>query len=252
MSMKEKKFWILSSLLLTLILPLGVFSASFNVNPVFIFLQGNSPITSLILKNEDTQKIRFQLSAFSWTQNETNPIVLHPTSNLIFFPRLLSLNPGESRTIRVGLQEDAPAVEKTYRLMVRELPPFQPASPNQIRMLLQVSIPVFFEPFHPLEKAVLSSIQEKRGKLFVFVHNAGNVHFSVETITAKILDENKKPLFSKTITGWYVLAGQTQRYAFSIPATICPKGRFAFVEAKTDRGEDLKQEVALSSGGCAP
>ena len=54
-----------------------------------------------------------QVSAFSWDQDIHGGIVLSPTRDVVFFPMMLTLAPGEQRRIRVG--STVPAVEISAR-----------------------------------------------------------------------------------------------------------------------------------------
>ena len=49
-------------------------------------------------------------------------IELAPTQDVVFFPALLTLKPGEERRIRVGSTAAPGSIEKTYRIFVEELP----------------------------------------------------------------------------------------------------------------------------------
>ena len=77
-------------------------AATFSVNPTQIFLTGKSGSALLTLRNDSSELLRFQLSAFSWQQSASGELQLGPTKDVVFFPALLSLKPGEERRVRIG------------------------------------------------------------------------------------------------------------------------------------------------------
>ena len=97
-------------------------AATFSVNPTQIYLSGRTTSALLTLRNDSTETLRFQLSAFAWNQSATGEILLEPTQDVVFFPALLTLKQGEERRIRVGSTVSPGAIEKTYRIFVEELP----------------------------------------------------------------------------------------------------------------------------------
>ena len=111
------------SLLLSLQLaqPRMAHSGTFQVNPIRITLSRQSSSSLLSVRNDSTEKIRFQIGVFAWDQNPKGEMVLNPTEDLIFYPTLLALEPGDERRIRIGTNDPIVASEKSYRIFVEEL-----------------------------------------------------------------------------------------------------------------------------------
>ncbi len=65
-------------------------AATFSVNPTQIYLSGRATSSLLTLRNDSTEMLRFQLSAFAWTQSAAGEIELGPTEDVVFFPALLT------------------------------------------------------------------------------------------------------------------------------------------------------------------
>src|SRR4029453_2560001 len=99
----------------------SAFASSFSVNPTQIYLTSKSKSAILTLRNESDETLRFQLTVFAWDQSAQGEMKLQPTSDIVFFPTLLTLGPKESRNVRVGAATPFDAVEKTYRIFVEEL-----------------------------------------------------------------------------------------------------------------------------------
>ena len=100
-------------------------AATFTVNPTQVFLNRTTRSALVTIKNETDKPVRFQLTMMAWTQDPGGQMQLAPTSDVVFFPSLLTLNGREERRVRVGAEVPAGPVEKTYRLFIEELPPVE-------------------------------------------------------------------------------------------------------------------------------
>jgi P pilus assembly chaperone PapD len=89
--------------------------AKFNVTPTRIVLRHTQTSTSLLLKNESADTIRFQVSAFSWANDAAGEMKLEPTRDIVFFPALFSIASGQTRRVRVATSERATTHERAYR-----------------------------------------------------------------------------------------------------------------------------------------
>src|SRR5262249_7800725 len=137
-------------------------AATFTINPIQVFLSDSAKSGLITLQNTSPGPLRFQLSVFAWAQATDGSMVLAPTRDVVFFPKLLTLAPGEERKIRVGASTPAAATEKTYRLFVEELPSADQANPatgtSQIRVLTRAGIPIFVRPAKPVVTARIEGV----------------------------------------------------------------------------------------------
>ena len=102
-------------------------------------------MVSLEVQNTSDAPTLTQLDVFTWTQ-QGGADLLVPTTDLIATPLVLNLAPGETRVVRVGLREpNHTAVERSYRLFVREVAPtFVPGT--GLQFALRIGVPVFALP----------------------------------------------------------------------------------------------------------
>ena len=135
-------------------------ASSFNVNPTQIFLTGKATSALLTIRNDSDDTLRFQLSAFAWDQSATGELLLEPTTDVVFYPALLTLAPKEERKIRVGRTAPAGNVEKTYRIFVEELPALDESGVNgaAVRMLTKMGVPIFVRPARETATATVSGL----------------------------------------------------------------------------------------------
>lgn len=226
----------LIAMVLGLVLQAGNLAASaFKVTPVRVTFSGPSS-TLLTLKNESDQPLRFQISSFVWSQDPKGAMQLTPTEEIVFFPALLSLNPGEERKVRVAATVAAKDVEKTYRIFFEELPPLEKpeSSGAQVRILTKMGIPIFVSPEKANAEPAIDSVKLEKGTLAFDVQNSGNTHFALEGVKLQGLGSNGEALFDRQLDGWYVLAGSPRSYSVEIPAAACSKLKKIVIEAQTD------------------
>ena len=249
-----RKTLALTAVVLGLVLQAGTLAASaFKVTPVRVTFSGPSS-TLLTLKNESDQPLRFQISSFLWSQDPKGAMQLTPTEDIVFFPALLSLNPGEERKVRVAATVAAKDVEKTYRIFFEELPPLEKPenSGAQVRILTKMGIPIFVSPEKANIEPSIESLKLEKGTLGFDVRNGGNTHFALEGVKVQGVGSNGESLFDRQLEGWYVLAGSPRTYSVEIPAATCSKLKKIVIEAQTDIGSRaaITKEIEVSPALC--
>jgi fimbrial chaperone protein len=230
-------------------------ASSFSVNPTQIHLSAKAASALLTVKNESDDALRFQVTAFSWTQSAKGEMQLTPTEDVVFFPALLTLGAKEERKIRVGTTASFGATEKSYRIFVEELPPLerggQPPEQTGVRVLMKMGVPVFLQPAKTDAKVALEQLAVQHGIFSFVLHNTGNTHLIPEQIRVTAVDAAGKKVLEEDLKGWYVLAGETRQYEVTVPPADCGKvDRFA-VDVRIS-GTPLTQTLQAHGGACRP
>jgi fimbrial chaperone protein len=225
-------------------------SATFSVNPVQIFLSASAKSAMLSLKNETDQPIRFQLSVNAWAQSPDGQMQLSPTTDVVFFPAMLTLQPREQRNIRVGATVPPGDAEKTYRIFVEELPPLeQKEAPSGVTMLTKMGIPIFLQPAKPVGQASLQDFAVNDGRFGFRLQNNGNVHFIPQSVLVRGVDASGAVILDTKVDAWYVLAGTARVFEVAVPAPQCGQVRSLAVEARV-AGAVLKESLQTPAGAC--
>ena len=226
-------------------------AANFSVNPVQIHLSPKVSSGLLTLRNDSNETLRFQLSGFSWDQTSNELIQLTPTSDVIFFPQLLTLGPKEERKIRIGTAAMFGAVERTYRLFVEELPPLEKPGETKsgVAVLTRVGIPVFMAATTPLSQLEIGDLGLQRGVLGFLVRNTGNTHFMTSKVVVKSLGRAGEVVMERSLTGWYVLGGRSRQYRVDIPPADCSRIASSVVEV-TSGGHTVTSRTMATPAGC--
>ena len=221
-------------------------AGSFGVAPTRIDL-GKGARSSLVeITNDDTHKLSFQLRLAAWHQDAAGKDEYADSQDLIFFPPLFAIAPGEKRVVRVGLKGgEAPASEAAYRLYIEEIPePSAAPTGPEVRVVLRFGVPVFVAPAAPRRGFAIEAASVEPGKVALRIRNDGNQGAKFEILKVMRAGE----AIAET-TGWYVLPGATRAFEVPVPADKCvPTGPLE-VQAQAD-GVALKRELAAAPALC--
>lgn len=238
-------------------------ASSFAVTPTTIALRPGAATAVLTVENRDKVTLRFELKAVAWDQAADGRPVYHPTEDLIFFPPLLTVAPGEKRLIRIGTEVPFGATERSYRLFLYELPPLEkPGGAGmtaQITVLTNVGVPVFLEPARTVASpGLLDGLRLQGGELDFTVKNDGNVRLVVLGTLIRALDGRGGVVFSGKARAGYVLAGGRLHFHLHVPERDCSKAHkltlTTTVEQPTADGnfvdKTLEGELRVEAGAC--
>lgn len=233
--------------------PRSARAADFTVNPIQIFLSAQTQSAILTIQNTSTEPLRFQLNAFAWAQDTTGQMQLTPTTEVIFFPRLLTLAPNEQRIVRVGTSAPPGPAERTYRIFVEELPPSaqQAAPPGQVRVLARMGIPIFVEARAARADLRLGPPVLQAGRVTFELRNAGNKHVVPLDIRLQGLDATGATVWERSQDTWYILAGDRRIYEVPVEREDCLRTRAVAVQVKVGE-QTMTERVDVPAPACAP
>ena len=180
-------------------------------------------------------------------------MTLTPSQDLVVYPTLLSVPPGESRSLRVGSNTLTGTTELSYRMVVEELPPMESAENAHVglRMLTRMSFPVFIQPSDRAPSGEIASVSLERGHVTVRVVNTGLVHFKVESVQIDALDGDGRESSSQIVRGWYVLYGDTMEFGADLSPALCQGVRSLNIHAVTDAGT-WTRTIEVAGDPCGP
>jgi fimbrial chaperone protein len=220
------------------------------IDPVKVLLTGAAPSRSISLRNNGSERVRFQMSAFTWQQSSGGEMQLAPTPDLVFFPSLLELAPGETRRIRVTTTQQVASTERSYRLFVDELPPLAAQTGGAVRVLTRFGLPVFLAPDAAAPKPALR-LTVRAGNLSVSLENRGNSHFVAQSVRLVGRGADGSSVLSRDLPAWYVLAGGRREYQVPLAADVCSKLKQVSANANTDQGA-ARVDYEVPSTACTP
>jgi fimbrial chaperone protein len=246
-----KNYTFISCLLCLLLLPSITFSGEWRVTPIRLDLGREAKSGVITVINEGTEKLHVQMKAFEWTQDAEGKDQYTETSDIIFFPKMIILEKNEQRIIRAGIKIPAVAREKTYRLFIEEIPEPRKAEGVNVAIAIRFGVPIFVKPLKEEAKGEIEKIELSKGIFNTIVKNKGNLHFIINSINLKGRNITGKEIFSKELSGWYLLSGASRVYTTQIPAEICKDITKLDMEVKTNR-VNLDGKLNVDKAMCLP
>ncbi len=197
--------------------PLPARAASFSVYPTRMEFEAGTRASVIGINNRDERPIRFQMTLVEWTQNAKGEDIYTPSNDLIYFPRQLTVKPGDRAIVRLGPKNIPTGTEKAYRLKVEELAEPMPENPGStLGLTVTFAVPVFVGKPDGKPAASIAGLGMQSGKLAATVHNTGNSQFRINSL--EVTGANG---YTQNMGGWYLLSGASRQYTLDIPPDVC-------------------------------
>lgn len=213
-------------------------AADFDVSPTRLDLSAKARTGHLVVRNPGSAPLRLQVSAMGWQQSPEGAVVLEATTEVSFFPSLFELAPGQSKNIRIGVSGPEATNEKTFRVLIDELPERSTVT-GGVQVVTRLSVPVFFgkSGLQAKPEVVSTELKQGGGVVTFAVKNAGAAHFMATKAVVVGEDGEGKRVLSGEAAGWYVLAGGERRFQVAVKGEG-GSGRVAkvVVRVETDAG----------------
>jgi fimbrial chaperone protein len=226
----------------------------FTVSPMSVTLGSGARSATLTLRNDDAAPKSFSIRALAWHHDEQGNEQFEESTDLIYFPRLLTLEPDQQALVRLGLRLPPAQVERSWRLLVEELPaPGTKPSGSRVRVRVRFGVPVFATPAPSVVgraiALVADDVTRREGSLRWSLRNAGGQHELFEQLSVRGLDAQGQPLFAHEAKVRYLLAGERRRLTVEVPATACARLAGFAVQGKTKRGL-FEQTLEVPPAAC--
>ncbi len=219
-------------------------AGSFSVNPMRVVLSAAKPVAALEVHNDGAEASVVQLELVGWTQSD-NADVYAETGELLATPPILTVPPGGSRVVRIGLRR-APDRDRelTYRLYIQEIPPPLAADFQGMRMTLRVGVPVFVASTAKPKPQLQWAMAAAEGGVRLSLTNRGNEHVKINDFEVSLADGARSSGVQKVST--YVLPGQSRNWLIKMDGSIAA-GSTLRVKAHTDANVELATKLTLEA-----
>lgn len=228
----------------------SAFASTFSVSPTRLTLASGVTSAVLTLKNDSTHAIHFELSVFAWDQTDDGRMRLEDTDDVVVYPPLVSLGPGQSRRVRIGTAVPFADVEKTYRVFVEELPDeTKPAAAGHVRVRTRMGIPVFLQGRAATTHVAIGKAAAAEGLLSFELYNNGTKHALAQRIQIRGRSAAGEQVYAQEVDGWYLLARRRQIVSVALPEEDCSRVSRIDIHAAFGHGT-VTQHVDVPSSAC--
>jgi fimbrial chaperone protein len=242
--------WILAIALASIEAPAPpALAGTLSINPTTILLTSRIRSTLLTLRNDGEEQARFQVTVFDWNQDPQGQMALRPSEDIVCFPSVLTIDPGQVRNIRIGAPGGFADRERSYRIFLEEIPAsHDPAAGVQV--LTRLGVPVFLEPEAPRSGAAIENLTLGREGLSFALRNPGHVHFIPDSVMVQGSDAAGQPVVAEELESWYVLAAGVRQFLLPIDPEKCSRLRHVSVEARVGQAT-LTARLETPSAACS-
>ncbi len=207
---------------------LAAAAAAIEVAPVSHELAPGKTALSMTISNRGDGDVTVQVRGFVWTQADGQDQLL-PASDVVVAPAIFSLAPGRQQVLR-ALVPPAPAgQERSYRLLIDELPSADAA--GQVRMALRLSVPVFVHGAAAAPSRLAGRLDAAQGR--ITVSNAGGVRARIHDLA--LVTASGERIGAAPQAGPYVLGGAQRTWSVA-PSRPLAAGAPMALTAFTDAG----------------
>ena len=215
-------------------------ASDFMVEPVSVHIEKGQSTQTLSIDNRGDSIVRLQVTGFAWEQTTASDMKLDPTDELVFFPQMLEVAPGQHRAVRVGITAPGDGkTERTYRIFVEELPSLaSQIAPKSmgVGVRMKLGIPIFVDPEKPAAKGEVVIAGMHDGRLNFELANHGNAHLLAQRIDVVGKDSGGATVFDTPVSGWDVLAGREHNFTIPVAHADCTKTRDIEISVRSDSG----------------
>ncbi|HEX5005782.1 MAG TPA: molecular chaperone [Hyphomonadaceae bacterium] len=228
-----RKLW-LAGFLATGLATAGVATAaSIQIGPTSILLVGPERTAIVTVRNSDSSPVTVQVRGMDWSQNNGEDVQT-PSATLVVSPPFATLQPGESQTVRLLIEnvEDA-KTERAFRLVIDEVPNPVTRASTGLQTTLRLVSPVFLSPSIESRPLLTWTTARSANGVVLSVRNDGKAH---ERISDMQVSVDGKVVAEGAAFGGYVLANGSRSWVLPAAgagdAVITGAGNYGPVNAR--------------------
>lgn len=211
-------------------------AATFGTKPSSIVIDPANPIAQISFSSLNALTVNFDVTVQRWTQAQGTD-VFQPASDALVVPPIFSIQPYETKPIRVTFRTpQAPAdAEGSYMVVFTEIVP--PISAFKARV---VQIPLFIPPRAPSGTPAYEIRRISATQAELTVSNPSNAHAYIGRLS---ISSSGQTVYDGT-PARYILAGATATLPLKLTAAIA--GSEAELSIENETGESRTVRAAIT------
>ncbi|WP_345972609.1 fimbrial biogenesis chaperone [Sulfurimonas diazotrophicus] len=203
--------------------------AGFQVYPIRVYLDPETPVATVKVTNQSEEKRSFEVETMRWTQDANGSDRYDKDASLLAVPLLFTLEGKASQTVRItDLSPNGKKAQSAYRLFISELPAKHAEETGGLHMLFRVAIPVFITTAASTETLLTLDTIEKSPTTFNCWLRNDSSHFV--RISKLYLVTAKGEHGVQVEPAKYLLPGSKASFNFTLDPGFTPSALHIFLE----------------------
>ena len=218
-----------------LTMPPSALAGTLSVSPIRLEMTTAQRSVTLTVRNDGDQPTLVQASLLAWSQAD-NDEQLQRTDDLLASPPIFTVAPGATQIVRIALRRPPDAdCERSYRIVVSEVPGKPQPGFNGAQFALKISLPVFVEAATAAASPQIewSGARTAKGELALTAFNTGTKHLQLRTVEIAKAGLATDARFAGLL---YILAGQRRTVTIAADAGHAFATDRVQIRADTDAG----------------
>lgn len=228
------------------------YSSEWRVAPIRLDFDKGTKSGVITVSNDSSEKVHLQIKAAEWIQDAEGKDKYSDTSDLVYFPKIMILDKNEEKVLRTGIKASSVEKEKTYRLFIEEIPQPSKAEGASVAVAIRFGVPIFIKPEKEEARGEVEKIEMSKGVLKAVVKNSGNVHLMIVSINIKGNNKEGNEVYSRELSGWYLLNGSSRTYSTDIPQDKCMELEKVSIEVRTKEEINFNGKLDVDKEMCQP
>ena len=228
------------------------YSSEWRVAPIRLDFDKGTKSGVITVSNDSSEKVHLQIKAAEWIQDAEGKDKYSDTSDLVYFPKIMILDKNEEKVLRTGIKASSVEKEKTYRLFIEEIPQPSKAEGASVAVAIRFGVPIFIKPEKEEARGEIEKIEMSKGVLKAVVKNSGNVHLMIVSINIKGNNKEGNEVYSRELSGWYLLNGSSRTYSTDIPQDKCMELEKVSIEVRTKEEINFNGKLDVDKEMCQP
>ena len=138
-------------------------AATLQISPVMVDMAPQQGASGITLRNPDAMPVYGQVRVYAWEQRDGDDVLL-PTDEIQVSPPIIQVPPAAKLVRLVRASREPAAIEKSYRLVIDEIPDPSTPAVNGVVLRLRYSVPVFVAGATPEPRPELSWRAAREGR----------------------------------------------------------------------------------------
>lgn len=193
------------------LMPQAAAAGSLSVSPTTFEMPASGGVAVLYVVNHGARQIMVQVEGFDWRQDDGHDR-LDASEALQVSPPMARLAPGQTQAVRVLIKPaGANGGERTFRLLISELPDASSDDGEKVHIFLQFSVPVFAGGAPSARTKLSWDATLDKDNLRLTARNAGHSRAKLTDLRLVTASGKRMEIAPHSLT--YILAGADKTWS---------------------------------------